>query len=205
VISVPGGPIGAQRNAGIEAARNEWILALDADERAGHALAREIGSAVHAPEHEGYRLRFRSSFLGRELRHGAYANDWHIRLFTRRRRYSLDMVHERLEPIAAVGSLSEPVDHVPFRDFPHYLEKVLRYARWGADDLARQGRRVAIADLLFRPAWRFVRDYVLYAGFRDGVPGFLVSAFAGVGTLLKYSYRIAGPTDTGACGKGRCG
>ncbi|HTR78744.1 MAG TPA: glycosyltransferase, partial [Gemmatimonadaceae bacterium] len=32
VIVVPGQTIGAQRNAGIQAARNTWILALDADE-----------------------------------------------------------------------------------------------------------------------------------------------------------------------------
>src|SRR5580765_8074685 len=33
VLTVTGQTIGAQRNAGIAAARNRWILALDADER----------------------------------------------------------------------------------------------------------------------------------------------------------------------------
>ena len=35
--------IAAQRNAGIAAARNQWVLAVDADERVGPDLAEEIG------------------------------------------------------------------------------------------------------------------------------------------------------------------
>ena len=190
VIVLTGHTIGEQRNAGIDAARHPWVLALDADERATPPLQREIAGAIASSAHEAYRIRFRSFFLNRELKHGAYAGDWHVRLFRRERRYTRSKVHESLEPVADVGTLANPADHVPFRDFPHYLRKVLTYARWGADDLTARGRHVRLRDLLVRPTWRFIRDYALYGGFRDGVPGFLVSAFAGVGTLLKYTYRI---------------
>src|SRR5213080_4527730 len=40
VIEVRGKSIGAQRNAAIAQARNEWVLALDADERVTDALRR---------------------------------------------------------------------------------------------------------------------------------------------------------------------
>jgi glycosyltransferase involved in cell wall biosynthesis len=190
VIVLAGETIGAQRNAGIAVARNPWVLALDADERATPMLREEIRRTLRAPDRDAYELRFRSFFLGRELRHGAYAADWHVRLFTNARRYSRSRVHEALEPIASVGRLEGPVDHTPFRDLSHYVAKVVKYARWGADDLAARGRRVTVVDVVGRPVWRFVRDYVLYAGFLDGLPGFFVAAFAGVGTLIKYGYRI---------------
>jgi glycosyltransferase involved in cell wall biosynthesis len=190
VVTLKGQTIGAQRNAGILAARTEWVLTLDADERVSPELREEIRRELRAPKHEGYRLRFRSFFLGRQLRHGVYGRDWHVRLFPRERRYNLSRVHESLEPIADVAPLGGTVDHRPFRDFSHYVTKVMRYARWGADDLAARDKRATAFDLAGRPAWRFVRDYILYGGFRDGLPGFLVAAFAGVGTLLKYSYRI---------------
>jgi tetratricopeptide (TPR) repeat protein len=44
-------------------------------------------------------MKFRNHYLGRELRHGPWGRDWHIRLFTRERRYVTHRVHEHLEPI----------------------------------------------------------------------------------------------------------
>jgi glycosyltransferase involved in cell wall biosynthesis len=189
---IGGGPmtIGAKRNAGIAAATHEWILALDADERVTDELRGRIESIVEGrvPRHAAYRIRFRNFFLGKELKHGPYGRDRHVRLFTRDRRYTTSNVHERLEPIADVGEIIEPIHHRPFRDFPHYIRKVVQYARWGADDIRNRGDRVGYTDLLFRPWWRFTRDYVVWGAFLDGLPGFLVCAYAGIGTFLKYCY-----------------
>jgi glycosyltransferase involved in cell wall biosynthesis len=194
VITVVGQTIAAQRNAGIVAARNDWILALDADERASTALRLELAAVVRHPTHAAYTIRFQNFFLGRELRHGPYGRDWHIRLFQRNRRYRIANVHERLEPIADVGALTGRIIHRPFRDLPHYLTKVIRYARWGAQDVQSRGCRVSAAHLVIRPLWRFGRDYIILGAWMDGLPGFLVSAFAGVGTLLKYGYVAAEQT-----------
>ena len=180
--------IGAKRNAGIAAASTKWILALDADERVTDELWARIDAITRTPGHAAYRIRFRNFFLGRELKHGPYGRDRHVRLFTNDRRYTTTNVHERLETIDDVGDLEEPITHRPFRDFPHYIRKVVQYARWGADDLRNHGRRVGYIDVLFRPWWRFTRDYVIWGAFLDGFPGFLVCAYAGVGTFLKYCY-----------------
>ena len=188
VLDGDGLTIGAKRNAGIEVASHRWILALDADERVSDELRERIERIVAEPSHAAYRIRFRNFFLGRELKHGPYGRDRHVRLFTNDRRYTTTNVHERLEAIADVADVDEAIHHRPFRDFPHYVRKVVLYARWGADDLRAQGRRVGYLDLVFRPAWRFVRDYLLWGGWLDGFPGFLVSAYASVGTFLKYCY-----------------
>lgn len=188
VIDVGAFTIGAKRNVGIAAASNTWILALDADERVTEALRARIDAITRAPDHAAYRIRFRNFFLGRELKHGPYGRDRHVRLFTSDRRYTTTNVHERLESIDDVGDLEEHITHHPFRDFPHYIRKVVQYARWGADDLRNRGKRVGYADVLFRPWWRFTRDYVIWGGCLDGFPGFLVCAYAGVGTFLKYCY-----------------
>ena len=194
VLIVAGQTIAAQRNAGIEAAHNEWILALDADERTTAALRSEIAEVIRQPRHDAYTIRFQNYFLGRELRHGPYGRDWHVRLFQRDRRYRLANVHERLEAISDVGSLKGRIVHRPFRDLPHYVTKVLRYANWGAQDIRARGRHVSVTHVVIRPPWRFARDYLILGGWMDGVPGFLVSAFAGVGTLLKYGYAVAEQT-----------
>ena len=190
VISIHGETIAAQRNAGIEAACNRWILALDADERATMQLRAEISQVVAGrnPTHAAYRMKFRNHYLGRELRHGPWGRDWHVRLFTNDRRYVCNRVHEHLEAIDDVGALTGPIVHHPYRDLTHHVSKIVKYARWGAEDLHARGREARMRDLVGRPAWRFVRDYFVYAGWRDGAVGFVAAALSSFASFLKYAF-----------------
>jgi glycosyltransferase involved in cell wall biosynthesis len=191
VIVVTGQTIADQRNAGIAAARNEWILALDADERASPQLRDELAAMLMAgtrPDHTGYRMKFRNYYLGRELRHGPWGRDWHVRLFTRDRRYVCHRVHEHLEAIDDVGTLDGAVVHDPYRDIAHHVAKIVKYARWGADDMYGQGRRAGLWQMAARPAWRFLRDYIAYSGWRDGTVGFIAAALGAFAAFLKYAF-----------------
>jgi glycosyltransferase involved in cell wall biosynthesis len=185
--------IGAQRNAGIEAARNGWILALDADERVSPQLRAEVGQVVvgRNPTHAAYRMKFRNHYLGRELRHGPWGRDWHVRLFTRERRFVTHRVHEHLEPIDDVGVLTGPIVHRPYRDIAHHVAKIVKYARWGAEDLHARGRTAGVWELTARPLWRFVRDYVVFSGWRDGAVGFVAAALSAFAAFLKYAFLFA--------------
>lgn len=200
VIVVTGSTIAAQRNAGIQAARNRWILALDADERVTAQLRAEISQIVAGrnPTHAAYRMKFRNHYLGRELQHGPWGRDWHIRLFTNERRYVGHRVHEHLEPIDDVGTLTGPIVHHPYRDLTHHVTKIVKYARWGAEDLYAQGRRARMRDLWGRPAWRFFRDYVVYAGWRDGSVGFVAAVLSSFAAFLKYAFLFSRSRSTSA-------
>jgi len=193
VLVVRGATIAGQRNAGIEAARNQWVLALDADERVSLQLRTELGQIVsgRSPTHAAYRMKFRNHYLGRELRYGPWGRDWHVRLFTRDRRYVCDRVHEHLETIEDVGTLTGPIIHHPYRDVAHHVSKIVKYARWGADDLYARGRTAGLWEMAARPTWRFMRDYVVYSGWRDGVVGFVASALSAFASFLKYAFLFA--------------
>lgn len=188
VIDARGGTIASQRNAGIAAAHNTWILALDADERVPDQLRDEIAEVVEAPQHEAYRLRFRNFYLGREMRHGRWGNEFHVRLFRSDRRFQQRSVHESLETVSDVGTLHESIEHRPYRDLSHHLEKMARYACWGAEDLALRGRRTSYAQLTFHPAWRFFREYIVCGGWKDGRAGLLLAMLSGCSALLKYAH-----------------
>jgi glycosyltransferase involved in cell wall biosynthesis len=185
--------IAAQRNAGIEAARNRWILALDADERVSAQLRIELGQVVAGlnPTHAAYRMKFRNHYLGHELRYGPWGRDWHVRLFTNERRYVCNRVHEHLETIDDVGTLTGPVIHHPYRDLTHHVTKIVKYARWGADDLHARGRRAGLWEMTARPAWRFLRDYFVFSGWRDGAVGFVAAALSAFAAFLKYAFLFA--------------
>lgn len=197
VLLLTGQTIGAQRNAGIAAARNRWVLALDADERASEELRGEIarvvaGDLAGAPDVKAaYRMKFRNHYLGRELRYGPWGRDWHVRLFTNERRFETQRVHEALERIADVGTLAGPIIHTPYRDIAHHVAKIVKYARWGADDMRARGRAPSVWALTTRPAWRFLRDYLFFSGWRDGVVGFIAATLSAFAAFLKYAFLFA--------------
>lgn len=182
--------IAGQRNVGIAAARNEWVLALDADERPTEALVAELATVLEHPTNDAYRIRFRNFYGGREMRGGQWARDRHVRLFRRRYRFLDRRVHERLEDVPSVGTLHEPILHAPYRDFYHHVQKVVRYSQLGADDLRARGYHVTAWHLLVRPAWRFFRELVLHGSFRDGRFGVVTSAMSGLAAFLKYAFVV---------------
>ncbi len=195
VLELKGQTIGAQRNLGIEQSRNQWVLALDADERVTSELVDDMAAVLRDPKHSAYRIRFRNYYLGRELTRGQWAHDWHVRLFTRDLRFGTSRVHEGVVVAQSVGTLHGLIEHTPYRDLHHHVMKLVKYARWGADDLYARGRRASLWDLVTRPAWRFFREYVVYGGLLDGGVGFMVAALSATTAFLKYAYLYT-KTDT---------
>jgi glycosyltransferase involved in cell wall biosynthesis len=178
--------IAAQRNAAIAAARNHWVLAVDADERVGSDLAAEIGATVQAPAHHAYAVRRANRYAGRTIRFGGWGDDWVVRLFQRDRRYVELRVHEHLERGPDVGKLHAPLEHTPYRDLSHYLDKLDKYATWGAEELAERGRRAHLTDIVLRPPARFLSMYILRLGLLDGWRGAVLSGLAAMSVFLKY-------------------
>jgi len=122
------------------------------------------------------------------MRHGRWGNEFHVRLFRSDRRFQERNVHETLETVADVGSLRASIEHRPYRDLAHHIEKMARYARWGAEDLALRGRHASGAQMTFNPAWRFFREYIVYSGWKDGRAGLLLAMLSASSALMKYAH-----------------
>lgn len=188
VLEATGPTIAAQRNAAIAAARNPWVFALDADERITPELRDELASVLRAPSHPVYRVRRRNFYLGREVIRGHWGRDWVVRLFPRERRYVERRVHEGLEEAGPPGDLRGTILHHPYRDLAHHIEKMERYARWGAQDLYDKGARASAWDLSFRPLWRFVKVYVFGGAILEGRFGLVTSTLGAYSGFLKYAH-----------------
>jgi glycosyltransferase involved in cell wall biosynthesis len=188
VLEGTGPTIAAQRNAAIGQAANPWVLAVDSDERVSDALREELARVVAAPAYPAYRVRRRNYYLGRELTRGHWGRDWVTRLFTRERRYVERRVHENLEKVVNPGRLAGTLLHIPYRDLSHQLEKMERYARWGAEDLFDRGSHATAWDLAGRPFGRFLRAYLLQGNILDGRFGLTTSMLGAYGNFLKYAH-----------------
>ena len=181
--------IAAQRNAGIAAAQHDWVFALDADERIGPDLAAELARVIRAPRHEAYRVKRRNFFHGHVLRRGHWGKDWVVRLFKRDRRFGGKTAHPGLEIAEREqGELVQELDHTPYKDLGHHLDKIITYSRMSAADLAAEGRRASFSDIALRPAFRFLRDYILHGSFLDGRLGVIHAGMSAASVFFKYAF-----------------
>ncbi len=181
---------GAARNVGLTHASGDWILWLDADERVTPGLASEIRDIIteNAGEIDGYAVARRAYFLGRWIRHCGWYPGRVTRLFRRGKgRFSETRVHEQLSIDGPVARTRHDLIHLTDPDLQHYLRKFNRYTSLAAEDLAASGRTFSIFDLLFRPAFQFVKMYILRRGFLDGMEGFILSILSSAYVFTKYA------------------
>lgn len=182
---------GAQKNFAMAQASQPWLLILDADERVPDALREEIEEILRADGDAGavaYRIPRRNFFYGRWLRHGGLFPDYQVRLLRRGAgRYNDVALHENLLVDGAIGTLRHPLDHLTEPTVGDHFRRLDRYTTLAARETGRRRGRVGWADLTLRPTLTWFKMYVLKQGFRDGVPGFLISAFAAMHIFLKYA------------------
>ena len=178
----------AQKNFGLEQARGDWILSLDADELVSIPLRQEIAAILaDGGEHAGYAIPRRNVFWGRWIRHGGLYPDRQLRLFRRGRgRFAERTVHESVTVDGSVGRLSGHLEHRSYRDVADFLERADRYSTLAAGEWLAAGRRSRpLTDLVVRPAGRFLTMYVARAGFLDGWRGFLLAVLYAYYVLMR--------------------
>ncbi|NNE44954.1 MAG: glycosyltransferase family 2 protein, partial [Gemmatimonadetes bacterium] len=169
---------------------HDWVLVVDADERVTPELRAEIrqvlGGGARA---DGYWIRRRNTFLGRPIQGAGWGRDRVLRLFDRRcGRYEERRVHEEVRIDGATDTLAARLTHHSCRDLSEWVQRTRNYSRLGAEELHAGGRRARLVDLVWRPPARFLKQYVLQAGFRDGTEGFLLCTISAFGVFLKYAF-----------------
>jgi glycosyltransferase involved in cell wall biosynthesis len=189
VVNTPWPGFVVQRNLAVNIARNDWILALDADERITSSLREEIlVLAERGFEHAGYRIPRVAFYLGRFIRGTDWYPDPQLRLFDRRRgRWQGGRIHESVSVDGPVGRLRHEIQHHPYDDIGDHLKRIERYTTLWTAGAVEAGRRAHLVDLLISPAWSFVRNYALRGGFRLGVAGLIVSLLNAHYTFLKFA------------------
>jgi glycosyltransferase involved in cell wall biosynthesis len=178
IVNAPWPGFVAQRDFATRAARFDWVLPLDTDERVGDALREEIQARRRAGfDAAGYRIPRVAWYLGRWIRGTDWYPDWQVRLFDRTRGgWEGDLVHESVTVRqGAVGRLRGDLEHHPYADISDHLRKIDSYTTLWARQVHAAGRRTNIADVMAGASYAFFRNYVLKRGFLLGSAGLIVS------------------------------
>lgn len=184
-----------QKQRAAEAAENDWVFSLDADERVDDELRealvrlRDSGALGATDAPAAYAVRRRVWFLGRWIRHGGWYPEWRARLFDRRRAHWAGTdPHDHVETDGRVVRVAEGhLEHYTFRSFDDYGAKMNRFSTVAAEAKEARGRRATWWDIAMRPAFRFFRMYVLRRGFLDGRAGYILARLASTSVFLKYA------------------
>ena len=172
---------------------NDWVVFADADEVIPAGLAAEIQQEVHrnsgvpqSEQYAGYEANRRTWYLGRWIRHGGWVPDREIRVYNRKRASWQGGLHAKVHVRGPVGRLKGIYEHYTYADVAEHLQTIDRYSRTAAAEMLKAGRRTSVAGLFCRPLARFVRDYILKAGFLDGFPGLVVAVNTAFYVFVKH-------------------
>lgn len=167
---------------------NKWVLFIDADEWLPDELKKEIDHVLSgSPPADGFVVRRRNFFMGREIRHGAWAKDREIRLYKKDKGRWEGGIHAKVRVDGQAGELKNHYLHTPYSDISHQVRKLDHYSGVFAQDLADAGRPFSAAKLITHPMFRFLRDYLLKRGFADGIPGLVIATSDMYYVFCKYA------------------
>jgi glycosyltransferase involved in cell wall biosynthesis len=196
----------AQKNFAAEQASYDWIFSLDADERVTPALAQEIRSMLQQDQAvRGYRVPRVTFHLGRWIRSTDWYPDYQLRLYDRRHaRWTGRYVHESVKAEGPIAKLHSDLQHYAYRDVSHHLRSMDRYTTLAARQMFEDGRRAGWIDVLIHPRLAFFRNYVLRGGFRDGMPGLIISVMNAHYVGLKFAklWELCSPSTSTPPGPG---
>lgn len=176
-----------QKNFAASLASHDWILSLDADERVTPVLREEVQHVLEGPErYAAFRIPRVTWHLGRWFRSTDWYPDPQTRLYDRRRsRWTGRYVHETLSVDGELGRLREELLHFPYRDISDHLETINRYTTLAARQMSEAGRSTGLFRIVCHPPMAFLRNYIGRGGFRDGIPGLIVSSMNAYYVFLK--------------------
>ena len=180
-----------QKQFAADAAQNDWILSLDADERISVELRTEILALKNLSKEnlpDGYRIPRLSFYQNRPIRHGGWYPDWQIRFFNRRQaRWKDVLIHESIETDGKVGKLKGDILHFSVEDMAHHHRMIgERYAPLAAQQMFERGRKTSRLKIYTVGSTAFLQTFVLKAGFLDGFAGFCIARFAAHHAFLKH-------------------
>jgi glycosyltransferase involved in cell wall biosynthesis len=178
-----------QKNFALDAATHDWVLCVDADERISPELRESIITALARDDlPDGFRVPRRNRYLGRWIRHGGWYPDRKLRLFRKSRgRWAGQNPHDRVHIQGPAEDLAGDLLHDSYRSLSDHLRTIDSFTTIAAREKLAVGDTATILDLTLRPWWKFVRMYVLKAGFLDGIPGFVIAVTGAYYVFQKYA------------------
>lgn len=179
-----------QRVIATNAAANDWVYSIDADEELSNELKQSILKVKENPKFNHYNHNRCTNYCGKWIKHGKWYPDKKLRIFNRTKgQWQGAKVHEYWQPDASehVGHLTGDLLHYSFNSISDHIKQIEKFSDIGARVAADKGKSCSILKIWLGPKWKFFSDYFLRTGFLDGYWGYMVCKLSSMETRIKYA------------------
>ncbi len=175
-----------QRNNALDNIFTDWVLFVDADERATPELGEEIRKTIAESSADGWFIPRHNFIFGQLTRGAGWYPDYQLRLFRHGRVRYERPVHEIAVVEGELGYLSQSLIHFNYRNSAHFHAKQRAYANTDAGILRQEGIKPKFYTFLTQPVRHFWWRFFTLGGYRDGVHGLRLSFYMAYYEGLKY-------------------
>ena len=175
-----------QRNFGIKKAKGEWILFIDADEEVTGELSLEIKAKILKKDIRGFLINRKDVFLGKKMKGGEWGSAWLLRLGRKNSGQWARAVHESWRIEGNVVKLTSPLLHSAHPDLFSFIQKINVYAKLHAKSNFLEVKRSNLLKIIFIPPAKFIYNFVLKRGYKDGVHGVVYATLMSFHSFLSW-------------------
>ncbi len=178
------------RNFGIEKAKGNWIIIVDADEEIPAKLAKFLKVASNNDNFDYYRIPRQNYIFGKWVKHAGWWPDYQIRFFRKGQVIWSDKIHGipltkgNGQDIEASDDLS--IIHNNYQTIEQFIGRLNRYTSVSAKELFISNQRFSVDQLFQVPAREFVNRYFVWEGYKDGIHGLALSLLQSFSELTTY-------------------
>lgn len=182
-----------ERNVLLKKAKSEWIFYVDSDEVVTPKLKEEIKESVKDKNINGYYVKRKDFFFGRELKHGEFSvvggfgNAKLMRLGRRGKGYWHRAVHEYWRIEGKTATLKNSLLHYPHKDLTKFISNINYFSTLHAKALEKENKTSSILKIIIWPVGKFVYNFTVRLGFLDGMEGFVAAIIMSFHSYLSWS------------------
>lgn len=162
-----------QRNFALNIVHNSWVLFIDSDEYVNEKLKKEIIEVITNAEYSGYYLKRVDFMWGRKILHGEVGEVRLLRLARKEVGKWHGKVHEMWRVRGKTRQLNNFLLHAPHPTVTEFVDEINLYSSLRASELNDNGYSTSFIEIVLYPVAKFVKNYLLKKGYKDGMPGFL--------------------------------
>jgi len=184
-----------QKNFALTQAKYPFVLSLDADEALSEELKQSILEVKQNRNADGYTMNRLTNYCGQWIRHCGWYPDTKLRLWDiRKGQWEGLLIHEKvkMQKDAKIGLLTGDLLHYSYYTLEEHYRQAEKFSTIAAGRVKKTSRLMLGVKIIIKPAAKFIRNYIIKQGFRDGKAGFTICRISAYETYMKYSkaYRL---------------
>ena len=178
-----------QKNFAADQAQYDYVLSVDADEVLSEGLITSIKLAKENWYADAYYMNRLNNYCGSWIKYCGWYPDKKLRLWDRRKgKWQGRNPHDefRLHESSHLGYLKGDLLHYSIKSVDHHLDIIDSFSTIAANAMFEDDVKGYQWKKYINPTIKFIKQYLLKAGFLDGINGYRICKYSAYATYLKY-------------------